>query len=134
MKISKNIMVIGALLVAISVVLGAFGAHALDGMVKASSIESFKTGTDYARFHGLALIIIALIPQAMLSDPQKRRVGLIIFIGTLLFSFSIYLLVMNQVWQQDWIRVMGPITPVGGILMIIGWFLLAHYLFYSKVR
>ncbi len=132
MNATKNIIVIGALLTGVSIILGAFAAHALKSYVPASSVESFKTGVEYARFHGLALVLIALIPEHFLHLRQKKLVSILILIGSIMFSFSIFFLVMNKIWQVEWLKIMGPITPLGGVIMILAWFLLAHYVFYSR--
>ncbi len=103
---------VAALLLATGVAAGAFGAHGLEGHVSADRLDTWHTGALYHLLHGVALLALAsLSPSAWVS---RLLLG-----GTLIFSGSLYLLVLTD---TGWL---GAITPVGGVLMIAGWALLA---------
>ncbi len=111
---AKLHIVTGGLLGLSSVLLGAFGAHGLRNLVSAASISSWQTGVSYQMFHALALLIIGLWLRQ--GGAKLLNWAAILFsLGVLTFSGSIYLLVLFQV---SWI---GPITPLGGLLLIAGW-------------
>ena len=98
----------------LAVILGAFGAHALTSRLSAEQLVSWETGVRYQMFHALALLVLALwFDRGMALKPS-----LICFaLGTLLFSGSIYLLSLGIGPRA----VLGPVTPVGGVLLIAGW-------------
>ena len=111
---AKLHMVTGGLLGLSSVLLGAFGAHGLRNLVSAASISSWQTGVSYQMFHALAILIIGLWLRQ--GGAKLLNWAAILFcLGVLTFSGSIYLLVLFQI---SWI---GPITPLGGLLLIAGW-------------
>lgn len=112
-------LVWGGVFMLTGVVLGAFGAHALKALLSESQLVSFNTGVRYQMIHGLALLIIGTI-SGLKSISFKWSVGSIIA-GTLCFSVSIYLLVLGHAWNWSWVSVLGPITPLGGTLLILGW-------------
>jgi uncharacterized membrane protein YgdD (TMEM256/DUF423 family) len=103
---------------ALAIVFGAFGAHGLKKLVDVEKIESFKTGVMYHLLMTIALMVVRFshdFHERLLSG--LRWVG----IGTCLFSGSIYLLVFNAIFQWPINAFLGPITPIGGVLMIVGW-------------
>jgi uncharacterized membrane protein YgdD (TMEM256/DUF423 family) len=119
----KPIVIIALLFVTLGIALGAIGAHGLEGIEQISNknIESWKTGVLYQLFQGLGLLVLVLFSQFFKVEKVKLSLS-IITIGTFLFSFSIYVLVLNNIWQIDWIKyAMIPLTPIGGLLMILGW-------------
>jgi len=110
-------LVLGALFALLAVMAGAFGAHGLRGVVDARGLEVFQTAVTYQIYHSLALILVAILPVAGLS---RRLLGIaagFFVAGILLFSGSLYLLVLTD------LRWMGPVTPVGGIGFMVGWIL-----------
>ena len=110
-------LVLGALFALLAVMAGAFGAHGLRGVVDARGLEVFQTAVTYQIYHSLALILVAILPVAGLS---RRLLGVaagFFVAGILLFSGSLYLLVLTD------LRWMGPVTPVGGIGFMVGWIL-----------
>lgn len=116
----------GALFIATAIGLGAIGAHALEGVTQITpkNIESWKTGVQYQLIQGIGLFIIVFL-TSHLKLTSIKSVLYIHITGTLLFSLSIYLLVLNAIWQQLWIKyAMIALTPIGGVLMIIGWLML----------
>jgi len=97
----------------LAVVLGAFGAHGLRARVTAEQLASWNTATQYHLLHSVALLALAL--YAAQSGREIRLPASLWTLGMLLFCGSIYLLVLTS---QRWL---GPVTPVGGLLLIGGW-------------
>lgn len=116
---SKICLFMGALLGGLSVLFGAFGAHYLKTRLSQEMLTIFEVGVRYQMYHALALCIIAV---AGVSSYLSYS-ALAMFLGTLLFSGSLYLLVFTEVRQ------FGAITPIGGLLMTVGWVLLGVYSF-----
>ncbi len=105
----------GAALCGTAVVLGAFAAHALRGSLTAEHLQAFETGVRYQFLHGLGLLLCAVLAA------HGARVGAaaaLLTAGTLLFSGSLYLLT-----TVGW-RWLGPVTPIGGVLLVLGWIVL----------
>ena len=101
-----------------AVILGAFGAHALKELLNNNQLASFETGVRYQMYHGIVLLFIGI------SFNKIRKTALIsklLASGTILFSFSIYLLNIQDLIGIS-ISFLGPITPIGGALLIGGWF------------
>jgi len=103
------------------VVLGAFAAHGLKPMVSISAFESFNTGIRYQMYHSFLLFFIGV--STHIKSGQKSILLKLILIGVLLFSGSIYLLATNDLTPFNF-KVIGFITPVGGLFLIASWFLL----------
>jgi len=91
---NRTIVLIGILLGALAIILGAFGAHGLEKLVDASSIETFEVGVRYQMYHALFLLFLGIWPN--LAEAHKKRVFTLIVVGVVLFSFSIYLLALNS--------------------------------------
>ena len=106
---------------AFAIVLGAFGAHGLKNWVSVEKIESFKTGVLYHLIMTLALMLVRFSAGFKASQLAAFR---LIFYGLIMFSGSIYLLVFNAIFQFPINAFIGPITPIGGVLMIAGWSIL----------
>jgi uncharacterized membrane protein YgdD (TMEM256/DUF423 family) len=102
----------GAILALLAVAFGAFGAHALKEIVTPERLQTFETGVRYQMYHALALLLISVLTL------KNYRPAWFILIGTIIFSGSLYLLVLLD------IGIFGAITPIGGILQIIGWMML----------
>lgn len=111
-----NLVRIAAILGAVGVALGAFGAHGLRNRVAPEMIEVWKTSVLYHLVHVLALLAVAAL-AARIGSP--RLVAGCFLGGIALFSGSLYLLVLTNV------RVLGAITPLGGVAFLIGWVVLA---------
>lgn len=118
----KTFLGISGILIAISIALGALGAHALKKILTTSELSSFKTGVLYLTIHGLAIIIVTLTGKTFNID-YKNAIRCIT-IGSILFSFSIFLLLTFKHLNIYFLNIiLGPTTPLGGVLMIIGWIL-----------
>ncbi len=110
--------IIGTVFCLLSVILGAFGTHYLKNKMTQTEIQSFEIGVKYLIYHGLSLLIIS-----QLYLDITIWITVLITIGTLLFSFSIFFLSTQTLFNKN-LKILGPITPLGGLLIIIGWFLL----------
>ncbi len=104
-----------------AVIFGALGAHYLKDLITSSQLTSFKTGVKYQFFHALAILLISLNKDKFNTHVKKSLFFL--FLGTLFFSFSIYLLALKDLLLISF-QYLVLITPIGGLLLIIGWFLL----------
>lgn len=129
----KTYLSVAAFSMAIAVILGAMGAHALESLLSADQLDSYKTAVRYQVWHSLAIFIVMIIPSGFISDKARSRVALFFAGGIVLFSFSIYLLALKSVLHIESIAaVLGPITPLGGVLLISGWVILGVSLQRSK--
>lgn len=127
--INKFFLQIGSFYALLGVILGAFGAHALKVQLTADRLASFETGARYQMYHALALLVVALLFQ-YLDDRLLRIVGWLFTVGVVLFSGSIYLLACRDMIGLTTYKWLGPLTPIGGTLLIIGWGLL----FYASIK
>lgn len=109
---------LGAICAFLAVALGAFGAHGLKSVVTPEMLEVYKTGVTYHMWHALALLVIGLLCQQSGNTPWLLRAGWLMLVGILLFSGSLYLLVLLQ------LKWLGMITPFGGLCLLAGWFCL----------
>ena len=108
---------------ATAIILGAFGAHLLKKKLTPDLLQSFETGVKYQMYHALVLLVLGF--QFKLDSTLTDSIFLAFIIGTLLFSFSIYGLVISAAKNKK-LRFLGPITPLGGLLLVIGWGLLLY--------
>jgi uncharacterized membrane protein YgdD (TMEM256/DUF423 family) len=115
-----NWIAVGAVAMALAVMLGAFGAHALRARLDAYSLDIWQTAVLYHFFHALGLLIVPLIARAgAISPAAGTRVGVLLLIGIVLFSGSLYALALSG------LRPLGAVTPFGGVSFIAAWLLLA---------
>jgi uncharacterized membrane protein YgdD (TMEM256/DUF423 family) len=114
----KKLLITGSLFMLIALILGAMAAHSLENYLSADQLDSFQTGVRYQVYHGLALLIFSQVP--FLSSKAKNIIWILFLSGTILFSFSIYLLTTTKITGFQ-VRFLRPITPVGGLLLISGW-------------
>jgi len=115
---SEIIIITASIFGLLSVIFGAFGAHALKNILNTEQLKSFETGVKYQMYHAIVLLSIGLS-----SINFKPSVYWCFTIGTVLFSFSIYGLVLSDAKGKK-LKYLGPVTPIGGLLLIIGWLLL----------
>jgi len=102
----------------IAIILGAFGAHALKKVLSIESLSTFETGVKYQMYHALFLVLIGTLNE--LSQKAKKTIYNLVVFGVLFFSGSIYLLATNPLTSFDF-KVIGFITPIGGLLLILAW-------------
>jgi len=112
-----------ALLGALAVALGAFGAHGLKQIVDSDSVATFDTGVRYQFYHVFALVAVAILYERF-PNKWMRWAGNCFLIGILLFSGSLYLLTALKATDTVGLRGIGVVTPVGGVFFIAGWGLL----------
>lgn len=112
------VLLFGGIYGTLAVLLGAFGAHALRRSFNEDQLKSFETGVRYQMYHSL-LLLIAGVTFPFLETGQVLF-GWAVIIGVFLFSFSIYGLAWSSSRGRK-IKILGPVTPIGGLFLIIGW-------------
>lgn len=119
----RKALVAGGIFMFTGVMFGAFGAHTLKAKIDAYSMDIFEKGVFYQFVHALALLLVPLVVK---GNALKWIFRCFIF-GILMFSFSLYLLAIRQFLSDSFISFVGPITPIGGVMFLVGWlvFLLA---------
>jgi uncharacterized membrane protein YgdD (TMEM256/DUF423 family) len=117
----RKIIATAAFMGALSIVLGAFGAHALKEILTPTELVTFETGVRYQMYHALLLLFIGT--TNLISTKTKKIILGLVVIGVVFFSGSIYLLSTASVTGVN-TKIIGPITPVGGLLLILGWIVL----------
>ena len=116
-----NFIKVAILFCTTSVVLGAFGAHLLKDLLTEHQLSSFQTGIRYQMFHGLSILILALNKNYFTE--KLNRVLQLMSVGIILFSLSIYLLNLQELLGLA-LSFLGPVTPIGGLFLIVSWILL----------
>ncbi len=117
----KNFFIAAAGFGGLAVVFGAFGAHSLENITNDEKIlHGFQTGVQYQMYHALALLAVAI-----LFEREKRKwwkwAGIFFIAGIILFSGSLYLLTFLKIQASSAVKLVGPVTPLGGVLFILGW-------------
>jgi uncharacterized membrane protein YgdD (TMEM256/DUF423 family) len=118
---NKKILILGAVFGLLAVVIGAFAAHGLKPKISAEAMQSFDTAVRYQMYHALLLLIIGSVIS--IKERAKKIIFYLLGIGVLLFSGSIYALATNTLTQLDF-KIIGFITPIGGLLLILAWLIL----------
>ncbi len=126
---NKTIVFMGAVLGFLSILFGAFGAHALENLINVEAISTFETGVRYQMYQAFFLMILGTWNG--LAEKQTKIIFRLILVGTILFSFSIYLLAMNSLTTIDFKKI-GFLTPIGGTLLLAGWFLFGYSILTKK--
>lgn len=109
-----NLISIGSFLAALSVILGAFGAHGIKGTIEPALFETYQTASHYLLIHSIALVLYGLFCK-LTNKASGTWPGKLFLLGMLLFSGSLYLIVFTN------IRAFGMITPLGGLSFIAAW-------------
>lgn len=105
-----------------AIVFGAFGAHALKAVLTQDQLNTFETGVKYQMYHSLFLVFLGM--NQTIPEKIKKQIFILIAFGTLLFSFSLFLLATMTISQINF-KPIGIVTPIGGLLLILGWMLFA---------
>jgi uncharacterized membrane protein YgdD (TMEM256/DUF423 family) len=122
----KKIISTGAIFGMIAIILGAFGAHALKKVLSIEELSTFETGVKYQMYHALFLVLIGTLNE--LSQKAKKTIFNLVVFGVIFFSGSIYLLATNSLTTFDF-KIIGFVTPIGGLLLILAWgVLLLNYI------
>ncbi|GAC1418910.1 MAG: DUF423 domain-containing protein [Flavisolibacter sp.] len=119
----KMFLIIGTLLAGLAVALGAFGAHGLKKIVDNDTVAIYQTGVQYQMYHAIALLFLGLIVQRSASS-FFNYAGLFLIGGIVFFSGSLYLIASLKAMNKVIPRLLGIMTPLGGLLFILGWMLL----------
>jgi uncharacterized membrane protein YgdD (TMEM256/DUF423 family) len=127
---NKQIIVTASLFGMLAVIAGAFGAHALQGKLDARQLDVWHTAVQYQFYHVFALLFLSTFSRFR-SKIINSTFYLFSF-GIILFSGSLYLLACRDLLGWNWLTIMGPITPIGGLLFIAGWITLAVAGFRNK--
>lgn len=126
---NRQLVIASVLLILTAIILGAFGAHALEKLVSPEKLSSYETGVRYQVYTGIALLAIGL--QADRFAFSLKGFMLLQLIGVLFFSGSIYLLSLQEPLGMS-LKFLGPVTPLGGSLMIAGWVVILVQLLRKK--
>lgn len=114
----KLFVILGAVHAFLAVALGAFGSHGLEGKVDAKYLDIWKTAVQYQMFHALGLIIVGFFMGQFGNSSALNWSGWLMFFGILLFSGSLFVLVLTGISK------LGAITPIGGVAFLAAWVLL----------
>jgi uncharacterized membrane protein YgdD (TMEM256/DUF423 family) len=125
----KKIISTAAILGMIAIIFGAFGAHALKKVLSLDQLATFETGVQYQTYHALFLLLIGIMPN--LAEKTKKYIYYFTLFGVILFSGSIYLLATNNLTSFDF-KIIGFVTPIGGLLLILAWGTLLSHFFDKK--
>lgn len=112
---ATTFIITGAAFGALSIIFGAFGAHALKNILSQDQLKNFETGVKYQMYHAIVLLTLGL--NFEYTSPASYW---FFTIGIIFFSFSIYGLVLSSS-QGKKMKFLGPITPIGGLLLLFGW-------------
>jgi len=119
---TKNFMTIASFMMAFTIAIGAFGAHGLKPYLDEYSTDIYQKGVSYQFYNTLGLFFISFVSYLLPKSSKIKKSFYFILSGTLIFSFSLYILALSKIM---WL---GAITPIGGSLMIIGWILCGYCL------
>ncbi|MGF7040705.1 DUF423 domain-containing protein [Mucilaginibacter lappiensis] len=120
---NKQIIITASVFGMLAVITGAFGAHGLKALLPASQLEVWHTAVQYNFYHVFALLFLSTFAKF-----KNRLITLAYYFftfGIVCFSGSLYLLSCRSILGWDWLIALGPITPLGGLLFILGWLMLA---------
>ncbi|MCO6148004.1 DUF423 domain-containing protein [Flavobacterium sp. NRK1] len=126
---NRKIIAIAAVLGAVAIVLGAFGAHGLKNLISVESLSVFETGVKYQMYHALFLLFLG--STSLVSDKVKNIILKLVVAGVVFFSGSVYFLACNVLFSFDFKKI-GIITPIGGLLLIAAWVTLFLHLIKQK--
>lgn len=121
-KNTKAFLIIASFMMALAIAIGAFGAHGLKATTDEYLMAIYHTGVQYHFYNTLGLFAVSFLTYFLPNSKKIVIAGYLLFIGTLIFAISLYLLVLLKV---SWL---GAITPIGGTLMIVSWVLIAYTL------
>ncbi len=116
---NKKIVLTGLAFGILAIILGAFGTHGLKQFLSIEQLSSFEVGVKYLMFHALFLLFVS--NTNFVAENEKKMVFYLTLFGTLFFSGSIFLLTTKNVIGIDF-KFLGPVTPIGGLLLIAAWF------------
>lgn len=121
---NQFVLIIASFFGMLSIILGALGAHKLKDILSPKLLQSFETGVKYQMYHAIVLLLLGF--HLKFESSLENWIVYCFVFGTILFSFSIYGLTISTAKGKK-VRALGPITPIGGLLLTIGWVLLILY-------
>ncbi|MCX2475966.1 DUF423 domain-containing protein [Pedobacter sp. MC2016-05] len=127
---NKRIILTASFFGVVAVLLGAFGAHGLKAVIDQPSIEIWQKGVEYQFYHTFALLYLSTFARY-----RNKLINIAYFcftFGIVLFSGSLYLLATRSMLKLDFVNLIGPITPIGGLLFVLGWIMLFFAAFKDK--
>ena len=120
-KLDKSILITATLFILLGIIFGALGAHALEKVLTTEQLASYEVGVKYQIYHGIALLILVALTHKF--NFSLKIIYRLLVIGVIIFSGSIYALVFQNLIGVKLGMIFGPLTPIGGFIMIIGWLL-----------
>lgn len=127
----RKTIALASIILALAVILGAFGAHGLKSKLSTHQLSIFETGIRYHFIHGLALLAIAGLHD-FITTRQMKTLSVLLSLGIILFSGSLYLLATRELFGIEHWKFLGLLTPIGGLLFVIAWLYLAYISFGKK--
>lgn len=127
---NKKIIITGAVFGVLGIILGAFAAHGLEKLVDAEAVKTFETGVRYQIYHAFFLLILG--GTSFVNLKHKRIVLYFVILGVIFFSGSIYGLATNELSSFDF-KTIAMVTPIGGLLLILGWIVMLIGIMRNKV-
>ena len=128
---NRTSVITGIVFIVVAIILGAFGAHALKDKLEVAQLNSFEVGVRYQMYHGLALLALGLTSNQL--QFSLNVITRMIIVGTVAFSLSIYLLAIKDLHGMD-VSFLGPITPIGGVVLIVAWIILLVQIIRTKPK
>lgn len=140
-----NYFAVAAFMIALAIILGAFGAHGLEKKVTLKYLGTWKTATEYLMYNALGILAFSAYKsnykfnsvQEQIAEQPKllmRLSILAIFIGVFIFSTSLYIVALNEIYSPE-LKTFGRFAPIGGILMTFGWVGIGiHFLFHKHPK
>jgi uncharacterized membrane protein YgdD (TMEM256/DUF423 family) len=128
--LDKRILIIATLFMLLGIIFGALGAHALEKVLTVEQLASYEVGVKYQIYHGIALLALVALTQKL--NFTLKLIYRFLIIGVIIFSGSIYALVFQNLIGVKLGMLFGPLTPIGGLLMITGWLLFLIKLLKTK--
>ena len=124
LPMNKQFIITASFFGILAVIAGAFGAHGLKAYLLPVQLEIWHTAVQYQFYHVFALLFLSTLP----SNSKLINASYYLFtLGIIFFSGSLYLLACRDIFKLDWLWVMGPLTPIGGLFFILGWLMLLIY-------
>lgn len=126
---NKNIVLTASVFGVLAVMLGAFGAHSLKDLISEQAVANWAKGVEYQFYHVFALLFLSV------NKAQNKLTKLshwFFTVGIILFSGSLYLLSTREIHHWQIAKYIGPITPIGGLSLILGWLMLFFSVSKSK--
>ncbi len=127
----KRYIGIGFLIAGLAVVFGAFGSHALKAKITPHYLDVFQTANRYHFIHALGMVLCVYVLSGLASKSAVRRIFIFFLIGLILFSGSLYILSIAEMIGVPQLKMMGAITPIGGLFFIMAWLYSAYLMLKS---